>query len=166
MPFANKFRAMMNFPFPGDLLGDFTVEQAEVVDEREDSEGHVYGVQMVLQGPGGVQAAQRALRALFSQRQTTFSGYGNPYQLWFRKPEIKNLGGQRYAVSAKGAGVRVVLEPELRRFLGYLNAGSRLVEPLDAAAQDALIEEYLERYRHEIQRQVERYTRNRKDTSL
>jgi hypothetical protein len=159
MPFAKKFRAMMDFPFPGDMIGDFTVESVDVHDEKGDGDGHVYGVRMVLSGPGGTQGVQRALRALFAQHPTTFSGYGNPYLLWFRKPETESLGGQRYAVNVKGAGVRVYLEPELKRFLQSLNEDHHLAAPSDAAAQEALVEAYMERYRAEIERRVERYGR-------
>ena len=114
---------------------------------------------MVLSGPGGIQGAQRALRALFTQHLTTFSGYGNPYQLWFRKPEIENLGEQRYAVNVKGAGARVSLEPELKRFLKFLAEGDHLADPSDAASQEALVGAYLDQYRLEIKRRVERYYR-------
>ena len=150
---------MMNFPFPGDTIGDFTVESVDVRDEQGGQEGYVYGVRMVLRGPGGVQGVKRALKALFSQHPTTFSGYGNPYQLWFRKPEIESLGEQRYAVTVKGAGARVYLEPELRRFLQYINEDNQQAVPSDAAAQEALVEAYLDRYLTEIKRQVDRYTR-------
>lgn len=159
MPFARKFRAMMDFPFPGDTMGDFTVESVEVHDEHGGGEGYVYGVRMVLRGPGGVQGVQRALKTFFAQHPTTFSGFGNPYQLWFRKPEIESLGEQRYAVAVKGAGARVYLELELARFLQYLDQAGHLAEPRDAAGQEALVERYLERYRGEIKRRVERYDR-------
>ncbi len=51
MPFAKKFRAMMNFPFPGDTIGDFSVESVDVHDEQGDGDGYVYGVRMVLKRP-------------------------------------------------------------------------------------------------------------------
>jgi hypothetical protein len=159
MPFANKFRAMMDFPFPGDAMGDFTVESVDVFVVKEDKGGIVYGVRMTLIGPGKVQKVQQAIKALFSQHPTTFSGYGNPYLLWFMKPEIESLGEQRYAVTAQGAGARVYLEPELRRFLQYLNESNQLAAPSDPAAQETLVETYLERYRLEIQSRVGRYTR-------
>jgi hypothetical protein len=159
MPFAKKFRAMMDFPFPGDMIGDFTVESVDVHDEKGGEDGYVYGVRMVLSGPGGTQGLQRALRALFTQHPTTFSGYGNPYQLWFRKPEIEGLGERRYAVNVKGAGARVYLEPELKRFLQYLNEENHLAVPCDTAIQETLVEAYMERYRLEIKREVERYNR-------
>jgi hypothetical protein len=159
MPFAKKFRAMMNFPFQGDLVGNFTVESVDVHDEKGVGDGYVYGVRMVLSGPGGVQGVHRALKDLFSQHPTTFSGYGNPYQLWFKKPDIETLGEQRYAVNVKGAGIRVYLEPELKRFLQNLNEGNHLVAPGETNTQETLIEAYLERYRHEIKRRVEGYNR-------
>jgi hypothetical protein len=165
MPFAKKFRAMMDFPFPGDTIGDLTVESVEVVDERSGGEGYVYGVRMVLRGPGGVQGVKRALKAFFSQHPTTFSGYGNPYQLWFRKPEIESLGDQRYTVTVKGAGGRVYLEQDLSRFLQYLTEGGLQAVPLDPTAQEQLVEAYLERYQGEIKRRVERYYRKLADYS-
>jgi CubicO group peptidase (beta-lactamase class C family) len=159
MPFAKKFRAMMDFPFPGDTIGDFAIEDVDVHDEWGSPEGYVYGVRIVLCGPGGKQAVLRALRPLFSQHPTTFSGYGNPYQLWFRKPEIESLGDQRYAVSVKGSGARIYLEPELSRFLKYLVDQNHSAAPSDLADHEALIEAYLEQYRTEVKRKVEHYRR-------
>ncbi len=159
MPFAPKFRAMMDFPFAGDTVGDFVVESVEVRDVREDVEGHVYAVQMTLRGPGGQQGVRRALKSLFAAHPTTFSGYGNPYQLWFGKPEIESLSDSRYEVRVKGMGVRVYLEPELARFLGYLDEQGHLSKQRDPAARKALIETYLEQYRAEIERRVGRYRR-------
>lgn len=157
MPFAKKFRAMMDFPFPGDMVGDFTVESVDVWDEQSSSEGHIYGVRMVLYGVGGKQGVKRALKSLLSQHPVTFSGYGNPYQLWFRKSEVESLGDKRYAVTVKGAGERIYLEPELMRFLQYLNENDCLPTPLDPATQETLIEDYLEQYRTKIRLQVGRY---------
>jgi len=159
MPFANKFRAMMDFPFPGDTMGNFTVESVDVYVVKEDKGGIVYEVRMALSGPGKVQDVQQALKSLFSQHPITFSGYGNPYQLWFMKPAIESLGEQRYAVNVQGAGARVYLEPELVRFLQYLTENDPLAAPSDPSAQETLVETYLERYRLEIQRRVGRYTR-------
>jgi hypothetical protein len=159
MPLAKKFRAMMDFPFPGDTMGNFTVESVDVNVVKEDKGGIVYEVRMALSGPGKEQNVQQAIRALFSQHPITFSGYGNPYQLWFMKPKIESLGEQRYAVNVQGAGARVYLEPELMRFLQYLNDNSHLVAPSDPSAQETLVDTYLERYRLEIQRRVGRYTR-------
>jgi len=159
MPFAKKFRAMMDFPFAGDTVGDFIVESVDVRDERGGSEGYVYGVRMVLQGPGGQQGVRRALKSRFSLHLTTFSGYGNPYQLWFRKPEIESLGEKRYEVRVKGAGVRITLEPELDRFLAHLEESGHLVASDDPADRERLVETYLEQYRSEIKRKVDRYRR-------
>jgi hypothetical protein len=157
MPFANKFRAMMDLPFPGDTVGGFAVEQVDVRDEPGGPGRYAYSARIVLRGPGGQQGVRRALKALFSAHPTTFSGYGNPYQLWFGKPEIESLGDRRYAVRVEGAGARVFLEQELQRFLGYLDAEGQLAARVDQAARERLVEAYLEGYRAEIKRKVDRY---------
>ncbi len=159
MPFANKFRAMMGFPLAGDTIGGLAVESVDVRDERGGSEGYVYSVRMVLRGPGGEQGVRRALKTLFSSHPTTFSGYGNPYQLWFRKPEIESLGDKRYAVNVKGAGARIFLEQDLLRFLEYLEEKGQVADQHDPIVREALIETYLEQYRAEIKRLVDRYRR-------
>jgi len=157
MPFANKFRAMMDLPFAGDTIGGFAVERIDVRDEPGSPGQYAYSVRMVLRGPGGQQGVRRALKALFASHPITFSGYGNPYQLWFGKPEIERLGDKRYAVSVEGAGARVFLEEELARFLRYLDENAQLVAQPDQAAGETLVEAYLERYRAQIKRKVDRY---------
>ena len=154
MPFADKFRAMMGFSFAGDGVGGFVVESVDVRHESGGAGRYAYPVRMVLRGPGGRQGVLRALKALFASHPMTFSGYGNPYQLWFGKPEIESLGDQRYAVTVEGAGARVFLAEELERFLAYLGAHGQLAEQ---TAQKTLVEAYLEEYKAEIQRQVGRY---------
>jgi hypothetical protein len=158
MPFAKKFRAMMDFPFAGDTVGGFAVEHVDVRDEPRGSGQYAYAVQMTLRGPGGQQGVRRALKALFSAHPVTFSGYGNPYQLWFGKPEIESLGDKRYEVQVVGAGARVFLQDELRRFLEHLDDEGLAAHP-DQATREALVETYLERYRAEISRKVGRYRR-------
>lgn len=158
MPFADKFRAMMTFPFPGDMLGAFTVESVEVGHQGMDAGLYVYPVRIVLRGPGGVAGAAKALKPLLTSRCTTFSGYGTPYQLWFGKPAIESLGDERYAATVQGAGARVHLERDLARFMEYLAAEGALAEPTeDAPSHEALIATYLDRYRGEIARLVGRY---------
>ena len=157
MPFANKFRAMMDLPLPGDTVGDFTVETIEVHDVRSGWDGYAYSVQIEMAGRGGKAGLRRALRSLFAQRVTTFSSYGNPYQLWFGKPEIESLGDRRYNVAVAGAGARIDLTTDLERFLDYLDAESQLAT-LPAPAT-RLVETYLEEYRADIGRRVERYRR-------
>jgi len=157
MPFADKFRAMMRFPFAGESVGGFVVESVDVHHESGGAGRYAYPVQMVLRGPGGQRGVLRALKALFASHPMTFSGYGNPYQLWFGKPEIESLGDQRYAVKAEGAGARVFLAEELERFLAYLGAQGQLAMQAEPAAQETLVEAYLEGYKAEIQRLVGRY---------
>lgn len=158
MPFARKFRAMMDFPFAGDKLDVFTVESIQVRDQRTGSEGYIYDVRIVLRGPGGQRKARQALKTLFSKHLTTFSAYGNAYQLWFRKPSIniESLGDKRYAVSVKGAGERIALRPELYRFLEYLETQEMLSRSTQEG-KEKLVAGYLEHYQVEIRRRVGRY---------
>lgn len=160
MPFANKFRAMMDLPLPGDSVGDFVAERVQVEDVRSGWDGYAYSVQMVLQGPGGKAGVRRTLTPVFAQRVTTFSSFGNPYQLWFGKPEIESLGDRRYAVEVDGAGARIELEADLERFLDHLEDEGCINLRPDAAAR--LIEDYLEEYRSDVLRRVERYRRRLK----
>ena len=102
---------------------------------------------------------RRNLKSLFSQRLTTFSAYGNPYQLWFRKPEIESLCDKRYEVRIRGAGERITLEPELDRFLAHLEGNGHLAASDDPAVRETLVETYLAQYRSEIKRKVDRYRR-------
>jgi hypothetical protein len=149
----------MDFPFPGDTVDGFAVERVEVRDEPGSPGRYLYSVQIVLRGPEGQQGVRRALKSLFSSHPMTFSGYGNPYQLWFGKPEIEGLGDKRYAVRVQGAGARVFLEDELDRFLGYLDEEGQLATQAGRAVRETLVETYLERYRAEIKRKVDRYRR-------
>ena len=157
MPFANKFRAMMDFPFAGDALGDFCVKSIDVRHESRGPGLYAYSARIVLRGPGGQRGVRQTLRTLFSAHPTTFSGFGNPYQLWFGRPEIKSLGDKRYEVSIEGAGARVFIEDELHRFLAYLDQEGQLADQPDRALPGTLVEMYLERYRAEIRRKVDRY---------
>ena len=159
MPFANKFRAMMDFPFAGDTVGDFVVESVDVRDEGSGRMGYAYSVRIVLCGRGGKQGVRRALKDLFASHTTTFSAYGNPYQLWFGRPEIESLGDQRYSVTAEGGGARVYLEDELRQFLAYLDESGQLAARSDQADAEPLVENYLDSYQADIRRRVDRYRR-------
>ena len=156
MPFASKFRAMMELPFAGDMVDGFCVESIDV-SHRSGALGYAYSVHIVLRGPGGQQGVRRALKPYLSMQPTTFSGYGNPYQLWFGKPAIESLGDKRYAVHVKGAGARIALEQDLDRFLTALDTKGQLAEHLDRADLEALIETYLKDYRAEVKRTVDRY---------
>ena len=156
MPFAKKFQAMVNFPFEGEVIDGFTVESVDVRNVQGGSMGYIYGVHMVLQGTGGQQGVRRALKELIASRPVTFSGYGNPYQLWFRKPTltIESLGDKRYDVKVEGAGMRIYLGNELDRFLHYLEHAGVVLPQEDQLDRDALIETYLEQYKTKISRKV------------
>lgn len=155
MPFANKFRAMMDLPLPGDAVGNLTVESVEVADTGAGWRGYAYAVRIVLRGPGGKAAVRRALTSVLSQRVTTFSSYGNPYQLWFGRPEIESLGDRRYAVRVEGAGARIHLGIELERFLNHLADEGTLAVGTDSVA--GVIAAYLAEYRAAVERRVGRY---------
>lgn len=157
MPFADKFRAMMDFPFAGDTVGAYLVESVDVGHESGGPGIYKYAVRLVLRGPGGQHGVRQALKPLFCTHCTTFSGYGNPYQLWFGRPEIEVLGDSRYAVTVEGAGARTYLEADLARFLAYLTDAGRLQSPPGPAAQEALVGDYLDQYRSEVKRLVDRY---------
>ena len=157
MPFADKFRAMMDFPFAGETLGSFTVESVDVRDDPDAAGSYAYSVRMTLRGPGGQQGVRRALKPLFSSHPTTFSWYGTPYQLWFGKAAIESLGDKRYAVSVAGAAARVFLADDLLRFLAYLAEEGHLATRPGGAVGQTLVETYLERYRADIKRKVDRY---------
>ena len=164
MPFADKFRAMMDMPLPGEMLGKMTVESVDVGHVGRGDGHYAYPVRLVLRGAGGQAAVRRALKPLLATRRTTFSGYGTPYQLWFGRSEIESLGDGRYRVSVEGAGVRVHLESDLARFCQHV-AGQGLlsVAPED---QDALVAGYIEQYQGDVRRLVGRYrTRLRKSES-
>ncbi len=157
MPFADKFRAMMDFPLPGDSVGAYLVESVDVGHESGGPGIYKYAVRLVLRGPGGQQGVKQALKSLFATHCTTFSGYGNSYQLWFGRPEIENLGDSRYTVRVEGAGARTFLEDDLERFLTYLSDENRLPVPPSLADKKAFVEGYLDQYRAEIKRLVDRY---------
>jgi hypothetical protein len=157
MPFADKFRAMMDFPFPGDTLGDLYVESVDVSHHSGSAGMYSYSVRLVLCGPGGQQGVRRALKAMLSSHPTTFSGYGNPYQLWFGKPQIESLGEHRYEVQVEGGGARTYLQDDLERFLDYLVTEGIATSDPEPAAQAERVEAYLEQYRAQIKRHVDRY---------
>lgn len=162
MPFANTFRAMLCFPFPGDALGEFVVESVEVRDAPPGDAPpglslHAYAVRMVVRGPGGQQGVRRALAGLMEAHPTCFSAYGNPYQLCLGKPTIEPLGERRYAVTAVGGGTRLFLAEELERFLGFLGEGGHLAAPLEGADREALVADYLQGYAAVVRRGVNRY---------
>jgi hypothetical protein len=159
MPFATKFRAMMDLPVAGDTVDGFVVERVDVDHNSTGPGQYAYAVHIVVRGTGGQQGVRRAFRPLFAARTTTFSGYGNPYQLWFGTPAVESLGDRRYAVRVAGAGARVSLEQELHRFLKDLDAAGYLAMSPDPADREALVEEYVEQYRVQVRRKVDRYRR-------
>ena len=66
MPFARKFRAMMDFPFAGDTLGDFTVESVAVRDDPDAPGCYAYSVRMTLRGPSSVTGGEQWAMSMMS----------------------------------------------------------------------------------------------------
>lgn len=145
MPFARKYQFTMRIPGPGGRVGDFGVDSCEVGHEERGDGTIDYPISMVLVGAGGKQAVRKAVREQLDCGRTTFSGFGNPYQLRFGRFQVESLGRSRYRVTALGIGVRVDLERELRRFTEYARMRRK-------PAGSALIEAYLQDYRRDITR--------------
>ena len=157
MPFASKFRAMMDFPFAGDTFGGFDVESVDVRDAPHVAGCYVYSVRMVLRGMGGQQGVRRALKPLFAKHPATFSAYGNAYHLWFNRPQIESLGDRQYLVTVEGSGARFLLDEELQRFQEYLVESGQLAGSPDPADLEAQLGAYLASYQDEVRRKVNRY---------
>jgi hypothetical protein len=148
---------MMGFPFAGDRVGSFVVESVEVGCDPHGSGRYTYPVRLVLRGLGGKQGVREVLKELIRSRTTTFSAYGNAYQLWFSKPEIESLGDKRYAVTVEGAGARVTLADELRRFAAFLEGEVTPGATPAGVDWNELVGAYLDGYRAEVKRKVGRY---------
>jgi hypothetical protein len=162
MPFANKFKHAMAFPAPGDVVGNFAVEEVEVSHRASGYGRYEYPITIVLRGKGGQQGVRKALRSLCSARVTTFSGYGNPYQLSIGKLEISSAGQGRYRVFTLGIGRRVFLKQELLRFLRYLADSGRLQLP---GSGEEIANAYLEQYQVDARRKQPKRRRARASVS-
>ena len=102
MPFANKFRFTMRLPEPGEQIGDFTVESCSVEHAPSGYGRYEYPVEIVLRGKGGQQGVRSAIKSLLVPVKTTFSAYGNAYQLRFGKMEVDSLGDRRIDMQPPG----------------------------------------------------------------
>lgn len=145
MPFAHKYQFTMGIPQAGGNLGSFSVESCDV-SHHERGDGTIsYPIVMVLAGRGGKNGVKKAIREHLDAVHTTFSGYGNPYQLVLGRFEVESLGDGRYRATGCGIGVRIHLERELRRFC-------RFAELRGAPASQELVEPYLDAYKRDITR--------------
>lgn len=145
MPFANKYRFAMRFPEPGDRIGELQVESCEVGHEEYGDGTIRYPMSIVLAGPGGKQGVAKTVRSCLDHGHTTFSGFGNPYQLRLGRFKVESLGNGRYRVTGCGTGVRFDLERELHRFAAYAQLHGR-------PADEELIQDYVEAYRRDVTR--------------
>ena len=135
----------MNLPNDGDRIEGFVVESCEIAHAPSGYGRYEYPIDIVVSGVGGQQGVRRAFRELFSRIKTTFSGYGNAYQLRFGKMEIESLGERRYRIHGNGLGARVYLRKEIGRFVEYL-LDNRYLVPEWCDRKDDLAEEYIEEY--------------------
>ena len=145
----------MNMPTPGTRIGRFTVEECEVGHVGIGGGRYEYPVEMVLSGKGGKQGVRNDLKELFGARRSTFSGYGNPYQLAFDRSEVESLGEGRYKVVARGVGNRIFLRKELSRFLEYLGTEHDLESPSEETMA-AILDDYLAAYQADAKRKKPR----------
>ena len=152
MPFANKFILTMQFPKIGDMIGDYAVEESEVECAPIGNGQYSYPTRMILAGKGGQKGVRTALKDLVSKRRFTFSGYGNPYQLWFGKTKVESLTNNRYQVKVNGLGSRVFLERELERYLTYLSEHGFLNKKWSEDAGSEALNAYMELYKAEARR--------------
>lgn len=159
MPFAVKFRAMMDMFFPGDTVGGFVVESLDVGHQGIGGGRYVYPVRIILRGPGGQQGVRRALKPLLTSHPFTFSGFGTPYQMWFDRAKVESLGERRYEVRVEGIGCRMFLGEQLERFLEHLESIGIVVPMTDEGVAKELVEEYLTEYKAEVARTAGRYRR-------
>lgn len=145
MPFAQKYRFAMRFPEPGDTIDGFRVESCEVGHDEKGDGTIFYPFVILLSGKGGRQGVGKAVRAAFAHGHTTFSGFGNPYQLRFGRFTVEALGTGRYSVTGCGYGCRIDLERELSRFVAYARLHGK-------SADDAVVAEYIEAYKRDVTR--------------
>lgn len=157
MPFAAKFWAAMEIPFPGDVIGGFKVEYVDVLHHGIGDGRYEYPVRMILRGKGGKQGVRNALKELFGAKRTTFSGFGNPYHCWVGKSVVESLGEQRYEVKTRGIGVRIFLRRELERFYHHLKAEGHTAGD-DSTLKD-LLNIYMDAYMKGISRTSAAYKR-------
>jgi hypothetical protein len=138
----------MRLPDTEKEIGDFTVESCTVNHEPSGYGRYEYPFEIVLEGKGGQQGVRNAFRNLLSPVKTTFSAYGNAYQLRFGKTEIESLGNRRYRLRGTGLGARIFLRKELERFWDFLSDDG-LVE---AEEKENNIKRYLDAYQMDARR--------------
>lgn len=132
----------MKLPATGDKIGDFTVESCSIDHDPAGYGRYEYPLDIILTGKGGQQGVRNALRELLAPVKTTFSAYGNAYQLRFGKTSVESLGGRRYRLFGVGLGARVYLRKEVERFLDFLAEKGRISAKDKIRIADSYLEEY------------------------
>jgi hypothetical protein len=155
MPFAKEFQRVMNLPGVGDEVGGFKIERFEIRHRPIGSSRYEYPVEYELHGIGGVQGVKKALKPITSQKLSTFSGFGTPYQLKFGRVEVEALGDRRYAAHLVGMGVGFDLKRELMQFAAFVRKEKL---PIASEEIEGTIVEYIAEYKLDVRRKHRRLT--------
>ena len=146
MPFAKKYYRVMKFPKEGEVIDGFTVLSITITHNNVKSGIYEYPTEIIAEGKGGKTKVKDVFKKYFDQRITTFSGYGNPYQMHGGRIEIIALNNKKYKIKAKGIGVRIYLRRELNQFLKFLVENNLIVKNLDEIVREEIIDDYISRY--------------------
>ena len=146
MPFAKKYYRVMKFPKEGDIIDSFAVLSINVTHNNLKSGIYEYPTEIIVEGKGGKTRIKAVFKKYFDQRITTFSGYGNPYQMYGGGFEIIALDKNRYKIKAKGIGVRIYLRRELNQFFKFLVENNFSVKKFDEIVQEKIIDDYISKY--------------------
>ncbi|MHA2281807.1 MAG: hypothetical protein ACXAC5_13270 [Promethearchaeota archaeon] len=136
----------MRFPKEGDVINGFEVLSINITHTNLKSGIYEYPTEIIVEGKGGKTKVREVFKKYFNQRITTFSGYGNPYQMHGGRIEIIALDKQKYKIKAIGIGVRIYLRRELNQFFEFLVENNIVVKNFDEADREETIEEYINKY--------------------
>jgi hypothetical protein len=110
LPFSNRYRREMGFPAKGKKVGGFEVDSVSIEHIAKYDENlarYEYPTEILVQGEGTVDDVAKAFYRLFSTRRQILSSYGNPYQCEPGELEVRDLGGGRFMIAARGSCVRL-----------------------------------------------------------
>ncbi|MHA1987546.1 MAG: hypothetical protein ACW98D_12985 [Promethearchaeota archaeon] len=146
MPFAKKYYRVMGFPKEGDILKGFEVLMINITHTNLKSGIYEYPTEIIVEGKGGKTKVREVFKKYFNQRITTFSGYGNPYQMHGGRIEIIALGKQKYKINAIGIGIRIYLRRELDQFFEFLVENNNSAKDFNTTIREKIIDDYLRMY--------------------
>lgn len=118
MPYSRKYEKHFAFPSDGDLVNGFKVESVlvdHVYVKGSKPRRYEYPTKIVVQGQGSSRDVRAAFNKLFNQKDVQIlSGYGNPYTCNLGKPEIVQVGEERYEITARGHCVKMRNSEDLK----------------------------------------------------